>query len=456
MKQSIYSLAHEDDSELYCADTSGEITPEDMIDSQADHDEFLETAVSAQTYVNAIEESDDIVEDASDVAEDIDDKLEQPEKVTADDVMVAQESMRIICHRYGIAPEAVLGRRLSHESASVNPVHNLRLAREGVGEFINSVVDNVHILFTRLIESIKQLYAKAVVFLSRTEKVATKLAAKVADYGEAPTDAKFDDAEISKISNHLGAVILIEGGKLGKDPVSSLNNYITLLQDTKTISTFTKVLKDIRIFHLDVHLSNHDDFYRVRKDNLELTNKLKNNTYLPILNKAVSVTADNNKFIINGESKYTKSEKSILMPFAINGRNIYAFEFDGFVKLKRIIITMAPTAIKYINVDVPSKASIIKLLGLVANTASKSKEFESFAIKEVNDADKMLSNLAKEAIKNKIQNSSKHILINYIHGVRIVTSNLAVDTILAQVNGTKSILTYCAMAAKKFTKSDKK
>jgi hypothetical protein len=51
---------------------------------------------------------------------------------------------------------------------------------------------------------------------------------------------------------------------------------------------------------------------------------------------------------------------------------------------------------------------------------------------------------------------AKRVTAKYLSAVRIVTANLAVDSILAQVSGTKSILTYCAIASKKLTKPDKK
>jgi hypothetical protein len=447
MKQSIYSLAHEDDSELYSTG-SGEITPEDMIESQADHDEFLETAASAQTDIAAIEESDEIVEDASDVAEDIDDKLEQPEKVTGDDVMVAQESMRIICHRYGIAPEAVLGRRLSHESASVNPVHSLRLAREETDGFIKSVIEGIRNIFKRLIVTIKKLYAKAVIALSRTEKVAENLIKKLDDYGEAPADAKFDDKEIAKIGNNLGAVIIIEGSKLGKDPVGILSDYITILKDAKYLSIYTDALKvatssQIAVFKAPAEKQEE----AINNSALELSNKFASLTPPRIIKKAIPLTGDTSKFKSNSEG--------LVIPFAINGKNIRAFVLYGKGKINSTTVTVKPEALKNIIVDIPSKASIRDLLKEVAATAKKAKDFEAAATKEVNEADKLLADLAKEAMKAELTGAVKRTISNFSSAVRIVTANVAVDSILAQVGGTRSILAYCAIAVKKLSKDKK-
>jgi hypothetical protein len=463
MRKSIFSLAHEDDSELYGSST-GEITPEDMIENQSDHDEFNETAASAQTDIAAIEESDEIVEDASDVAEDIDDKLEEPEKVTGDDVMVAQESMRIICHRYGIAPEAVLGRRLSHESASVNPIHSLKLAREESDSFIKRVIDGIRNIFKRLIVTIKKLYAKAVVLLSRTEKVANKLNEKLADYGEAPADAKFDDKEIAKIGSGLGAVILVGGGKLGKNPSAELKNYITVLQDAKYINSFTNVLKDGGKLQVDLlkAAANKDKnagAEAAAKAGMEFVNSLMKANGAAILDKATDSAKDSTKF---NSADNAKGNTTV---FALTGTKLRAFVADDDNHIFSATFTAKPDALKNISVDIPSKANIRELLKEVAATAKKSKEFEAAATKEVNEADKLLVEMSKELSKiefasddkdAKDKQEAKRATTKYLSAVRIVTANLAVDSILAQVSGTKSILTYCAIASKKLTKPDKK
>jgi hypothetical protein len=445
MRKSIFSLAHEDDSELYGADTSGEITPEDMIESQADHDEFLETAASAQTDIAAIEESDDIVEDASDVAEDIDDKLEQPEKVTGDDVMVAQESMRIICHRYGVQPEAVLGRRLSHESASVNPVHSLRLAREGVGEFIKDVIEGIRKLFRRLIENIKKLYAKVVSFFTGTEKVASKMLVKVNSSGEAPSDAKFTEEETSKISNLLGALILSNGGKLGKDPVALLGNYMNTLQDIKQITGYTNVLKNGSVDQLTILNADPDKVEELaKKATKNMYDKL-GNTPSPVIKQIGHNSNAANKAIVPASAE--------VIPFAVSGTKTRAFVVDGEDRIKSVTLLSVMSSIKHITVEVPTKASIVKLLGMVINASKKSKDFEAAVTKEVNDADKILAEMIKEVANKDLTPAAKHSVTNYLSAVRTVVSNVAVDTVLAQVNGIKAVMTYCAIASKKLIKS---
>lgn len=446
MRQSIFALAHEDDTALDNVVAETPITPEEVIEDQADHDEFAETAAAAQTDIAAIEESDEIAEEATDVAEDIEEKLEKPEEVTADDVMVAQESMRIICHRYGVDPEAVVGSRLSHESASANPIHALKLSQESASDFVKKIIDGIRNIFKRLIVTIKKLFAKAVVLLSRNEKVATKLAAVVAAAGEAPADAKFDDAEVAGIAARLGAVIVAEGGKLGKDPVAGLGEYIAILQDAKHIATYTTVLKDAAAGQMGVLKASAETAEEAgKKAAEELSKKLGGTTTAAVLKKVGSAAGDANKFLspVKGE----------VVPFAVTGTKVRAFAFGEGGRLTSVTLTVAPAALKGITVDVPSKASIVKLLEAVVATAKKSKDYEAAATKEVDEADKILADLTKEVMKGELTPAAKRSVTNYSSAVRVVTANLAVDSILAQVSGTKAILGYCSMAAKKLAKA---
>jgi hypothetical protein len=448
MHKSIYILAHEDDTG-FDVDTSEPITPEEIIDSQADHDEFTETAASAQADVNAIEESNDIVNDTEDVTDSIDEKLEQPETVTADDVMVAQESMRIICHRYGIKPEMVLGHRVSHESASNNPIHALKLSREAGGDFAKTVIDGIRNIFKRLVVTIKKLFAKAAILLSRIDKVATKLVEKLGSYGEAPGDAKFSDSEVMNIVYKLGAVILANGGKLSKDPSAVLGEYISLLQDTKHIAKYSSVLKNSFTRYANILKNDAEIAEKFSEATMRtMYTKLSNNTEEQILKKVVTAAA-------SGKFHTIDHENINFIPYAITGVKVRAFVLERNNYLKSVTLNANSTALKTITVDVPSKTSIIKLLGSVVTIAKKAKEYEAAALKETNDADTLLANLAKETTKSELTPEDKRSVTSYSSAIRVVIANLCVDSILAQVSGTKAILGYCNTAARTLTKPDK-
>jgi hypothetical protein len=356
--------------------------------------------------------------------------------------------MRIICHRYGIKPEMVLGHRVSHESASNNPIHALKLSREAGGDFAKTVIDGIRNIFKRLVVTIKKLFAKAAILLSRIDKVATKLVEKLGSYGEAPGDAKFSDSEVMNIVYKLGAVILANGGKLSKDPSAVLGEYISLLQDTKYIAAYTNVLKDGAAEQLNVlkaDSSNAEDIAKRVTENFY--KKFKTTTGAPILVKVGKIITDDSKF----HSPVTGS----VIPYVITGTRIRSFVVLEDKRLTSVTSTAAPAALKAITVDVPSKASIVKLLGSVVTTAKKAKEYEAAALKETNDADTLLNNLTKEVTKGDLTPTSRRTVTNYTTTVRIVTSNICIDSILAQVSGTKAILAYCNIAARKLTKPDK-
>jgi hypothetical protein len=359
--------------------------------------------------------------------------------------MVAQESMRIICHRYGITPETVLGRRVSHESASINPIHSLRLAREDASDFVKTVIDGIRNLFKRLLVTIKKLYAKAVVMFSRTEKIAIKLADKVEEYGEAPADAKFSDSEVAKITSKLGVVIIAEGGNLPKEPFQTFVNYFTIISNAKYISTYTNVLKDtaadqLSILKLDTNAAEE----AAKKVNDEFFKKLEKIYLPPIFDEILNY---------EGKGKFIVPEKGTVFPFAITGTKVRAFVITEDMHFKSETLTAKPEALKTIQIDIPSRLAIIRILRRIADFAKESKEFEAAALKETDEADKILADLSKEIMKGKLTPAAKRSVTNYSSAVRIVTANLAVDSILAQVNGAKAILEYCVIASKKFSKS---
>jgi hypothetical protein len=444
MHKSIYILAHEDDTG-FDVDTSEPITPEEIIDSQAVHDEFTETAASAQADVNAIEESNDIVNDTEDVTDSIDEKLEQPETVTADDVMVAQESMRVICHRYGIKPEMVLGHRVSHESASNNPIRSLEFNKEAAIEFTKKVIEGIRNIFKRLVVTIKKLFAKAVVIMSQTEKIANDLSKKIADYGEAITEAKFDDSEVASIVSKLGAVIVVGGGKLDKDPVKLLSNYIDLLEFSNNLSTYNFLFMDAFDAQIAVIKAPAETSKEVAQKAIDdLYKRFDKNNYLQILKK-----------VIESANKFKVPKNSTFSPYSISGVKVRAFIIDEDARLTTTTLTVDKANLKTITVDVPYKESIIKLLGMIAHAGKYTKSYEKEVTEKIDGLDKHLETMSKLAIERDLTPDAKRSVIKYTSTLRIVVANLGVDSILAHVSGTKAILAYCNIAARKLTKPDK-
>jgi hypothetical protein len=352
--------------------------------------------------------------------------------------------MRIICHRYGIKPEMVLGHRVSHESASNNPIHALKLSREGASDFVKTVIDGIRNIFKRLVVTIKKLFAKAVVIMSRTAKVAAKLAKKIENYDEAEAGSTFTESEVMSIASKLGATIIAEGGKLPKDPFATLNQYIMLLHSTTHIAIYSNVLKEAAGLQLNVLKAPAETAEEAGKKATEELHKKLADTNVPAVLKKVATAATAGKF--------RSPESGRFVPYAITGTKARVFIFTEDGHLKSATLNATPEALKTITIEIPSKASIISILSIIEDHAKKAKEYEAAALKETNDADTILANLAKETTKIELTPAAKRSITNYSTTVRVVTTNLGVDSILAHVSGTKAILAYCNIAARKLTK----
>jgi hypothetical protein len=251
----------------------------------------------------------------------------------------------------------------------------------------------------------------------------------------------YNTAQVAKIGTYLGAVIVSIGGKLGKDPSVELIDYIKLLQDTKHITTYTNILKDGTSGQLAVLKAPAETSKEAaEKFADDLYNTFSKISYARILTKVLDAAKHDGRF--------DAPETGLYVPYAIIGKTVHAFSFNEDEHFKSITFTAKPDALSAIKVDMPTKAGLIKLLGMVAETAKKSKEFESAVSKEINDADKLIADLSKEVMKGELTPEAKRSVTNYSNTIRIVTANLAVDSILAQVRGTKAILAYCTMGVK--------
>jgi hypothetical protein len=251
------------------------------------------------------------------------------------------------------------------------------------------------------------------------------------------------------IASKLGAVILANGGKLSKDPSAVLGEYISLLQDTKHIAKYSSVLKNSFTRYANILKNDAEIAEKFSEATMRtMYTKLSNNTEEQILKKVVTAAG-------SGKFHTIDHENINFIPYAITGVKVRAFVLERNNYLKSVTLNANSTALKTITVDVPSKTSIIKLLGSVVTIAKKAKEYEAAALKETNDADTLLANLAKETTKSELTPEDKRSVTSYSSAIRVVIANLCVDSILAQVSGTKAILGYCNTAARTLTKPDK-
>ena len=153
---------------------------QDDVDNSSDAEEFQETMVAAEEDVVEMEKQEEVLEGLQEQDSIIEEKLEQPEEVTPEDVVVAQEAFAFALGRlcssnedYKNFKQSV---RVSYESNNNEPAAVLRsLHTEGFKEFIQRIIASINALFLRVINWVKKLMVKIVILFDQSEKTLKKM-----------------------------------------------------------------------------------------------------------------------------------------------------------------------------------------------------------------------------------------------------------------------------------------
>lgn len=153
---------------------NSELTVSEVIEDDAAADEAAEVQEDINRDSDALEELTEEVGVLADQVEKNEEKLENPEEVTAADVVVSEESLRDSMVRVGytdgLADRLSFATESTYESLKHNPARHLSISNEGVKDFIAKLISTVKTLVIRIINYSKKLFAKILFKFGNYEK----------------------------------------------------------------------------------------------------------------------------------------------------------------------------------------------------------------------------------------------------------------------------------------------
>ena len=180
-------LSFEDDELMEAApvepieEVSVDESVQDEIDNSSETEEFQETVVAAEEDIAEMDKQEEVLEGLQEQDEVIEQKLENPEDVTPEDVVVAQEAFAFalgrLCSGQSDYKEFRKSVKVSYESNNNNPAAVLyQLHQEGFKDFIMKIIQSIRALFTRIMNWFKKLMVKIVIMFDQSEKTLKKMA----------------------------------------------------------------------------------------------------------------------------------------------------------------------------------------------------------------------------------------------------------------------------------------
>lgn len=215
---------------------------QDDVDNSSDAEEFQETMVAAEEDVVEMEKQEEVLEGLQEQDSIIEEKLEQPEEVTPEDVVVAQEAFAFALGRlcssnedYKNFKQSV---RVSYESNNNEPAAVLRsLHTEGFKEFIERIIASINALLLRVINWVKKLMVKIVILFDQSEKTLKKMEEVISkNSGQAVNKTEWERVAKNKLS---AAMFVAKEAKKS----SSLENALELAKNLKELGQGASIIK---------------------------------------------------------------------------------------------------------------------------------------------------------------------------------------------------------------------
>lgn len=201
--------------------------------------------------IKLIEESEEITSDAEDAVEVQEDRIEEnPADITENDVNIAQEQYAYYLGLLRLDYSKVRSTRHSMESAST-PLEKYRISTEALKEMVSAVIGAIATVVAKVVDMVKKMRTKVMVWFGDFSKQATSLLEKVKDTKPESmitkeNMSKLDQGERDKLKNSMGLYCAIfKGEKTVAKEVLSFSFSISTLGFIKTIYESNKVWQDI-------------------------------------------------------------------------------------------------------------------------------------------------------------------------------------------------------------------
>ena len=381
-----------------------EVSATDSIEAETQAVEMEQDVAEVEEVMASTEEAEQVADELTEQVEEQEKVLEEtPEEVTEDTVAVAQEAFFISMSKIGALKDYKdMKGSLGLESAS-SPAEKLKLACEGVWDFIKALIARIKMAISKVKELIKKLYIKFLVFFTNLKKKAEALA-KSLNSLEGSKTITLNEEQIDKVSKTFKCFIAAGAIKSTKE----LYKVVDIVINSKT-----SVLK---ISKLDLESKPVEDVFT----KLAVT-KNSNAIYAPyyVKNKIRAL-------VVNP----TDVDNAI-------GYETLTIDNDGKVSSEAPTVTELKAILSQLSKSENGLKSLVE-------TAKKSQDA---AYKELDEAEKtVLKAMDKSGFVDRMRAKNQLILL------RRIGTNVILDVVLNYIYNMKNVLAISAMIAKELSK----
>lgn len=458
-------LSVEEQEEILGGEEESTVEIEDVISDEEEQEEFNSIVDETEDDVAAMEEAEEVVEDLEEQIAKEEELLETPEKVTAADALVSQESLRMAAKMLGANPDEIFGQKVSTESAHESPVTALQLSTESAKEFVLKVIEQVKAIFKKIAISIKKMGVKVIALMTKAATAADKLDKSLNEKAD-KTESEVTEDDNKKIASKLGVVMLANGNSFAdlKGYLDGINNPDAITRISVGLARGAKDLEGaVKSAKFEDHV----------KAVAAITNEVVSKTSM---NKTM---ADISEFITKSGDKYfngvmtNAGKRSMYLPYRFDGTVVKTVKLENDTekekeaKEKKDIkelysvssitvptLSLKPAALKDVIVKaVPSKAEISGVLKVVIKNGENAKTFSDKVMAAIDSNGKLVETLEKiSKSSGELTEASKAGIVKYTTATRVGVVNVGLEMILSQVQGTKAVLGVCAIFAGKYPK----
>ena len=161
---------------------------EEEAEENAEIDEQVEALAEASEEADAMLDQSDVneakIEEGEQAVENAGgDEAAADDAISEDDIVTSEENLKYSITRLGCDDDLPRNLRLSMEAraSGQSRLARLKLAQEGVGDFIAKVISTIKTLIKRIIISCKKLFAKVLFLFGRYDKKAKQLSSRLTE-----------------------------------------------------------------------------------------------------------------------------------------------------------------------------------------------------------------------------------------------------------------------------------
>lgn len=172
---------------------------EEVMAQEEELEEFQAIASETEDTLETIEEAEALEEEVEAKIEEQEALLEKPEEVTETDAVVAQEALKYVTDRLGLAIPAAVSR----EAAAAAPVDALTVSNEGLKDIAKKIWESIKKAWQIVAANAAKLLDKLIVMIAGVSRNAAALEAKLKAAGDKPNVDTLDEKETAKVVKYL-------------------------------------------------------------------------------------------------------------------------------------------------------------------------------------------------------------------------------------------------------------